>query len=99
MDQSLFSSITDDDSNYLNKINEIPRDVSEIKDTDSIKNENLDATPVDVIYIKEEPLEAGNNSDTLIEMESFNPPKQEFSSLKVCYIVNALFKYNCCFIY
>ena len=53
MSQNFASNIVGE-SKYSFSINEIKRDISEIYDTDSIKNQRLDATPFDVVYIKKE---------------------------------------------
>ena len=80
MSYSLESNFPSGDKNDSININESPGGVSVIKDSDGTYNKNFVATSLNNIYIKEEPLEA-------VDESGWGPLKQESLSLKVCCII------------
>ena len=76
MSQILVSNIASDETEYSMNICGNQSDTSAVMDTNSIKNENFDTPVSNDIYIKEEPLDAVDDSDALFEVESLNPLNQ-----------------------
>ena len=91
------SSINDDDcienEKYPIYISETSNIASSINAADSIKNENNYVTTQEHICIKEEPLIAVDESDTMVEMKNFPFPTQGLLHVKVCLIVCTLVTY------
>ena len=87
MNQSMVSNTTMNDAKY-SIISETPEDI------ESIKKENNYGTPLDDYYIKEEPLEVVDESNTNYEMKSLDSLKQESLYVEVCNIDATFFKHN-----
>ena len=87
---------SEDDKDSINVIN-ISGEMSTIKDSDSISNEDLDATTLDDVYRKEELMKAVDGSDAVIHVENLDSLMSESLTLKVCFLfVASLFEQSHC---